>query len=275
MKKILTINDISAVGNCSTAVNLPILSVMGHCVYPVVTSAFSCQTGFEGFHFISNDNIEIFAHDVQKYGDPDWVYVGFCTDAQQLDDVISVVRFMHDCGKKVVVDPIMGDNGNLYPIYDVSYVEKMKKLVALSNYTTPNLTEACFLTGRDFGKIVKKNGEKGYLAEVGEIFKDFCKETGAANAIITGVVMDELVGNVVIDDDGVKFVTNERTDINYSGTGDIFSSVVTGALANGESLADACRMASVFVVGCLARTQCKDRRFGIEFQRNLARLLKY
>ena len=169
----------------------------------------------------------------------------------------------------------MDDNGNLYPIYDVSYVEKMKKLVALSNYTTPNLTEACFLTGRDFGKIVKKNGEKGYLAEVGEIFKDFCKETGASNAIITGVVMDELVGNVVIDDDGVKFVTNERTDINYSGTGDIFSSVVTGALANGESLADACRMASVFVVGCLARTQCKDRRFGIEFQRNLACLLKY
>ena len=110
---------------------------------------------------------------------------------------------------------------------------------------------------------------------MGEIFKDFCKETGASNAIITGVVMDELVGNVVIDDDEVKFVTNERTDINYSGTGDIFSSVVTGALANGESLAEACRMASVFVVGCLARTQCKDRRFGIEFQRNLARLLKY
>ena len=273
MKKILTLNDISAVGNCSTAVNLPILSVMGHCVYPVVTSAFSCQTGFHGFHYISNDQLEVFADDVIGYGNPDIVYVGFCTSTQQLDSVIEIVKKMKSRGKMTVVDPIMGDNGKLYPIYNKQYVVKMKQLVSLADFITPNLTEACLLTDRDFVGITSQSNQSGFLARVGETFSNFCTETGAKSAIITGVVMPELIGNIVLQD-GVRYVTNQRTDINYSGTGDVFSSVVTGAIANGETLVDACRRASAFIVGSIARTECKDSRFGIEFQRNLHSLVK-
>lgn len=263
MKNILIFNDISALGNCSMAVNLPVLTHLGHNCIPVVTAHYSAQTGFVNYHVLPNDNVGIFAQDVLQRTHPDAVYVGFCQCTQTLADVVKVVQNVEN--NLVLVDPIMGDNGALYSVFDENYVREMKKAVQNADVITPNLTEACLLADVDYNDVTSHQNEPTFLATVGAIFGDFLTKTGAKSAVITGVPCDKLIGNVVITKDGIRFVTNERAQTNFSGTGDLFSSVVLGEILNSRSLLQATQISASFVGNCAHDTQRTDRRFGVDF----------
>lgn len=263
MKNILIFNDISALGNCSMAVNLPVLTHLGHNCIPVVTAHYSAQTGFVNYHVLPNDNVGIFAQDVLQRTHPDAVYVGFCQCTQTLADVVKVVQNVENT--LVLVDPIMGDNGALYSVFDENYVREMKKAVQNADVITPNLTEACLLADVDYNDVTSHQNEPTFLATVGAIFGDFLTKTGAKSAVITGVPCDNLIGNVVITKDGIRFVTNERAQTNFSGTGDLFSSVVLGEILNSRSLLQATQISASFVGNCAHDTQRIDRRFGVDF----------
>lgn len=263
MKNILIFNDISALGNCSMAVNLPVLTHLGHNCIPVVTAHYSAQTGFVNYHVLPNDNVGIFAQDVLQRTHPDAVYVGFCQCTQTLADVVKVVQNVENT--LVLVDPIMGDNGALYSVFDENYVREMKKAVQNADVITPNLTEACLLADVDYNDVTSYQNEPTFLATVGAIFGDFLAKTGAKSAVITGVPCDNLIGNVVITKDGIRFVTNERAQTNFSGTGDLFSSVVLGEILNSRSLLQATQISANFVGNCAHDTQRTDRRFGVDF----------
>lgn len=263
MKNILIFNDISALGNCSMAVNLPVLTHLGHNCIPVVTAHYSAQTGFVNYHVLPNDNVGIFAQDVLQRTHPDAVYVGFCQCTQTLADVVKVVQNVENT--LVLVDPIMGDNGALYSVFDENYVREMKKAVQNADVITPNLTEACLLADIDYNDVMLHQNEPTFLATVGAIFGDFLAKTGAKSAVITGVPCDNLIGNVVITKDGIRFVTNERAQTNFSGTGDLFSSVVLGEILNSRSLLQATQISASFVGNCAHDTQRTDRRFGVDF----------
>ena len=271
MKKILTFNDISALGNCSMAVNLPIFSHLGHNCMPVVTAHYSAQTGFGKYHVLPNERVQIFAEDVLKNTQADAVYVGFCQCTQILNQVTQVVQNIEDAF--VLVDPIMGDNGSLYPVFGTDYVQSMKQIVKYADVITPNLTEACLLVDISYNDVLSRQGEPTFLATVGKIFQDFLAKTGAKSAVITGVPCGELIGNIVLTKDGLRFVTNARTDINYSGTGDLFSSVVMGQMLNSCNLLQATQLSAIFVGNCAKQTQRTDRRFGVDFA-NLLPMLK-
>lgn len=264
MKNILIFNDISGLGNCSLAANLPIFTKLGHYCMPLVTGAYSCQTGFDGFLFQRNEKVAQFAESLLHYRTPDALYVGFGNDAEILNGVLSVVSDERFTKAFVLVDPIMGDNGRLYPVFDDEYVRIMRKLVRFAHCITPNLTEACLLADIDFDELTSHSAEQGYLAKVGAAFKDFLSQTGAESAVITGVECGNLIGNVVLDG-AVRYVTNERVNVTYSGTGDVFSSVVCGELLNGVSLLSATQVAANFVEKAARATVCTDRRFGVEF----------
>lgn len=263
MKNILIFNDISALGNCSMAVNLPVLTHLGHNCIPIVTAHYSAQTGFVNYHVLPNDNVGIFAQDVLQRTHPDAVYVGFCQCTQTLADVVKVVQNVENT--LVLVDPIMGDNGALYSVFDENYVREMKKAVQNADVITPNLTEACLLAEVDYNDVTSHQNEPTFLATVGAIFGDFLAKTGAKSAVITGVPCDNLIGNVVITKDGIRFVTNERAQTNFSGTGDLFSSVVLGEILNSRSLLQATQISASFVGNCAHDTQRTDRRFGVDF----------
>lgn len=271
MKNILVFNDISSLGNCSMAVNLPVLTHLGHNCMPVVTAHYSAQTGFGNYHLLENNNVATFANDILQKAHVDAIYVGFGQNTQTLGEITQVLQNVKDVF--VLVDPIMGDNGQLYGVFDDNYVAQMKQIVQYADVITPNLTEACLLTGESYEDILSHQNEQTFLAMVGKTFADILVKTGAKNAVITGVPCGDLIGNVVVTKDGVRYVTNARAPINYSGTGDLFSSVVMGQMLNSCNLLQATQLSAIFVGGCARQTQRTDRRFGVDFA-NLLYTLK-
>ena len=263
MKKILVFNDISALGNCSMSVNLPVFAHLGHNCMPIVTAHYSAQTGFEKFHVLPNERVQIYAEDVLQKTSADAVYVGFCQCTQTLKEVSNVVQNVTNA--LVLVDPIMGDNGKLYSVFADDYVQTMKQIVKCADVITPNLTEACLLANIDYNQVMSHQGEPTFLATVGNLFKDFLAKTGAKSAVITGVPCGQLIGNVVLSNGATRFVTNTRTNTNFSGTGDLFSSVLLGELLCSCNLLQATQLAAIFVGNCASQTERTDPRFGVDF----------
>ena len=269
MKNILIFNDISGLGNCSMSANLPIFAKLGHYAMPIVTGNYSCQTGFDGFLVSKNDRVSEFADNLTCYRKPNAVYVGFCNDVATLQGVKDVVARLISDGNGIftLVDPILGDNGKMYPVFNGEYVGEMKKIVALADCITPNLTEACLLADIDYGELISHKEKPTFLAHCGKVFADFLVKVGAKSAVITGIDCGALIGNIVLDGDRLSYVTNERVEVTYSGTGDVFSSVIAGLLLNGVKLTAATQVAANFVEKAARATTCPDRRFGIEFAR--------
>ncbi len=268
MKNILVFNDISGLGNCSLGANLPVFAKLGHNAVPIVTATFSCQTGFEHFTCQKNAHLSQCVADVLSERVPSAIYVGFCVDVEILSQVETAVRAQKEA--YVFVDPILGDNGKLYSIFDQNYVEKMKTVVRGAKCISPNLTEACLLSNVDYEELISHREEPTFLATCGKIFENFLNETGAENAVITGVDCKTAIGNIVLQKgEKPRFVTNDKVLVNYSGTGDLFSSALLGKLLCGSNLVTATETAANFVQKAAAQTQCKERRFGVEFCRVL------
>lgn len=269
MKNILIFNDISGLGNCSLVANLPILSKLGHYCMPIVTASYSCQTGFKNFTCQANAHLPSCVADVVSHRMPDAVYVGFCASTKLLAEVTREVAALPNDVLKFV-DPIMGDNGALYPVFDADYVAAMKTLVRGAYCISPNLTEACLLAGVDYAELISHQDEPAFLARCGKVFQNFCDVTGVQNAVITGIVCGKLLGNIVLQrGEPTQYVTNDRVLTNYSGTGDAFSSALLGELLCGASLVTATQIAANFVGKAASLTKCDDRRFGVEFCRVL------
>lgn len=272
MKNILIFNDISGLGNCSLSANLPIFTHLGHYCMPIVTACYSCQTGFSDYAVTPNPSVVEFAEKITANATPNAFYVGFCNDNSTLEGVKTVVNDVLPKDCYLFVDPIMGDNGKLYPVFNARYVDYMKSVVAGADCISPNLTEACLLIGADYGKLVSHNGEADYIDFCKSVFSSFLKQTQAKSAVITGISHGGMISNLVLDGvRGIKEVATERVNVDYSGTGDVFSSVLLGLLLNGASLYDACYTAATFVAKSAEATDRTDRRFGVDF----CKLLKF
>lgn len=245
--------------------NLPIFTKLGHYCMPIVTANYSCQTGFGSFLTNRNGNVVEFTESLLRNRKPHAIYVGFVNDIAILEGVTHIVSRIKESDVYLLVDPIMGDNGKLYPVFDYKYLDVMMRIVPLADCITPNLTEACLLADVCYDELVSHKDEPTFLATCGNVFANFLSVTGAKSAVITGIECGKLIGNVVLDGSGRHFVTNERVEITYSGTGDVFSSVILGELLNGYSLLSATQVAANFVEKAARATTCSDRRFGVEF----------
>lgn len=273
MKSILVINDISGLGNCSMAANLPIFTKMGYYCMPLPTAVFNCQTGFDGFKVMPNRSVADFADGMTSRRKPDSVYVGFCNDTRTLAEVATVLTSVNCADSSKIVDPVMGDNGKLYPVFDSDYVDEMKRVVRLADYITPNVTEACLLAGIDYAALAANIGRESFADTCLAAFTDFTNLVGCKNAVITGVDCGIRIVNIVLEQGKQPVVMgNGRVDGVFSGTGDVFSSVLTGSVLAGLPLDIATYKAAEFVKTALWETQCDDRRFGVEFCRVIDRL---
>lgn len=251
-KKIAVINDISGFGRCSIAVSMPIISAMKmqSCLLP--TSIFSAHTGFPGFVFT----------DYTKQMEPhmnhwkelelsfDGIMTGFLGSKQQIE---IVGRFIREFKKKdtlVVVDPIMGDYGKLYPTYTEEICDKMKHLVELADIVTPNLTEACRLVDRPYIEGWPKKEE----------LYDICKKIAAIGPkyiVITGIAHENSIINYVYEDGKDSLIENPKIGDYRSGTGDVFSAIITGEMVKkypAGDLEQSVKKAADFIVKCMEYT---------------------
>ena len=270
-KRVLTIQDISCVGQCSLTVALPVLSSCGVETAILPSAVLSTHTGgFEGYTFrdLTDDMMPIADHWQKENLMFDTVYSGYLGSARQIDYVIEITKRLLKEGGYSIVDPAMADNGKLYYGFNLAFVEEMKKLVFSSDICIPNITEACFLTDTEY----KENYDEEYAYSIVEKLS----QAGAKTIVLTGVSYDEDTTGVLILENGVKsYYRHKKIDKKYHGTGDIYSSAFTGALNRGKSVYESAKIAADFVVKCIENTiDDESHWYGVKFEPVLYQLSK-
>lgn len=271
MKKIAVINDISGFGKCSLTVSLPIISAMGIECCPVPTAILSNQTGFENFYCADFTEhlpsyIDVWNKQNVKF---DAILTGYLASEKQVDIIID---FIDKFGKNslVFVDPVMADDGVLYDTYNDVLCNKVKTLTKKANILTPNLTELCILCDADYSQI---DYEKD-LGEICSLASSLLSET-TETVVVTGVKKENDIYNIIVEKDGVSLIKSTLLKGSYSGTGDIFSSVVCGAMVKGKSVTDAVTLATEFITKSIKSTptELDYEPEGVNFQKHLEMLI--
>ena len=192
MKKIAVVNDLSGMGKCSLTAAIPVISVMGVQACPLPTAILSAQTGFPSYFYEDyTDRMERITQEWKKMDfRPDGIYTGFLAGAEQADRVLDFIElFGGDGTAKILVDPVMGDNGGEYPIYTEALCEKMRILASKAAIITPNLTEALLLLyGREeacarWAELENSQDIRGIIQKIGSQLA----ERFQVEIVITGI----------------------------------------------------------------------------------------
>lgn len=267
-------NDLSGFGRCSLSVQLPLLAAFGLQGCPIPTAILSNHTGYPSCTFEdTTDRLAAYLAEWRKLGLRfEGVCTGFLGGAGQAAILGELLD--GDCreGAVKLVDPAMADGGALYATCSPELVDAMKTLVARSTVTTPNLTEACLLTGTPYGSVAPLSGE-ALEAAVWRMAERIAG-TGPEQVVVTGVPQGEYVANVVVDHGTRYTLRTRRVARSYAGTGDVFAAVLCGFLMCGTPLREATARAADFVAAATAHTLTLDlpATDGIEFEVFLGRL---
>ena len=253
LPRVAAIHDICGYGRCSLTVAIPILSTMGFEVCPLPTAVLSTHTEFENFVLLDlTDDLPRFINHWRDLGLKfEGIYSGFLGSSKQVDMVAAFIDEFKAADSVVVVDPVMADNGKLYASMPPEMVGEMKKLTAKAQIITPNLTEAAFILGRPVPAQISEDE----LCEWLEALTDLGPEV----AIITSAPLSsrpEVSAVGAYDKQDNRFWLTHRpyVPIQYHGTGDMFSSVLTGSLMQGDSLPVAIDRSAQFVATAIRAT---------------------
>ena len=265
--RVAAIHDMSGFGRCSLTVAIPILSAMGIQCCPLPTAFLSTHTGgFEGFTFLdmTDELPKVAAHWKSLGLEFQAVYSGFLGSERQIAIVEDFLREFRGADTAAVIDPVMGDHGEVYQTYTPAMCAGMARLAELADVITPNLTEAALLLGVPYDALPA--GEAGCREVVERLSLD-----GRRSVVLTGAsTAPELTGAMCFDvkTGRTEAVQTRRVPQEFHGTGDVFASVLTGALVQGASLPDAVRQAVDFVRACAERTAKAGipMREGVEFE---------
>ena len=265
--RVAAIHDMSGFGRCSLTVAIPILSAMGLQCCPLPTAFLSTHTGgFEGFTFLdmTDEMPRVARHWKSLDLEFQAIYSGFLGSERQIGMVADFIRDFRRLGTVVVVDPVMGDHGEVYQTYTPAMCEGTARLALQADVITPNLTEAALLLDIPYADL--PSGEAGCREIVERLSLD-----GRRSVVLTGAsTAPELTGAMCFDarTGRTEAVQTRRVPQEFHGTGDVFASVLTGALVQGATLPDAARQAVDFVRACAERTARAGipMREGVEFE---------
>lgn len=285
MKKIAVLNDLSGMGKCSLTAAIPVISVMGIQACPLPTAVLSAQTGFPSYYCDDyTDRMDAIMEEWKKMDFyPDGIYTGFLADARQADKAVEFIEQFAKEDTKILIDPVMGDNGEEYPIYTEALCEKMRFLVRRATVITPNLTEALLLLyGARRAHVLWKElslmDEERLLKFTESTGKELSKEFDT-EVVITGIDLParenhQEMGNLICKDGVQTWVSTVKEGGSYSGTGDLFASVLSAGMVKGMDTVDSVRKAVKFLSKGIhdAVFEGTDRNEGICFERYLSEL---
>ena len=275
MKKIVTIQDISCYGKCSLTAALPIISAMGIETAVIPTAVLSTHTGgFKNFTFRDlTDDIPLIAehwkHLKLKFCG---IYTGYLGSEKQIDIVSEFFDDFRTDDNFIVVDPAMADGGQLYTGFTKDFVRKMAELCAKADYIIPNMTEASFLLNIPYTEDYDEEYAKNILRKLAQL--------GCKVPVLTGVHFDDKKqGAAAYDSVNDKFYFSFRNQIDVSvhGTGDIFSSVFTGAVALGKNIQQAIDISVNYTADCIEKTlpEIDEMWYGSCFEPCIEKLIEY
>ena len=245
--RVAAINDLSGFGRCSLTVAIPVLSAMGIQVCPLPTVILSNHTGYSHFTFDDyTDRMESYIENWKQLQlEFDALYSGFFANAEQISKIAEFISFYRKSKPLVLVDPVMADNGKMYATCTNELLQQMQKLVSMATVATPNVTEACLLTGTDYGEWEQaENKIERCYCMAKQLVNAGCKQV-----VITGVRTDDQnILNIVYDGENEPtYSATQLVPAGFSGTGDVFASVLCGCLIKGLSLYDAVKTSARFL----------------------------
>ena len=267
-KRLLTIQDISCVGQCSATVALPLVSACGVECATLPSAVLSNHTGgFPSWTFrdLTDELPRIEAEWNKQDIRFDAFYTGYVCEPQ-IDPILSIMEHCAAPGALRFVDPAMADNGKLYTGFGPDFPAQMARLCKGADYILPNLTEAAFLLGRE--PVLE-----GYNRVFVEDLVAGLHALGAKNVILTGVSFGAThLGTAVSDGTAVHYDFNPRLARMAHGTGDVFASVFAGAVLRGLDALDAAALAADVVCAAIEATP-DFHWYGVCFERTIPLLV--
>lgn len=268
--RIAAIHDLSCFGRCSLTIALPVLSAIGCQCCPLPTALLSAHTGFPGNTFLdlAAEMGRIAEHWAAMDLQFDAIYSGFLGSADQVDTVARFFDTFKKSDTAVIVDPVMGDHGTAYRTCTPELCRGMRVLAENSDVITPNLTEAALLLDRPYEEIRQSDAY--------EVVRRLSLG-GRRSVVLTGYSSESgQTGALCFDRDSgeSKAVQTPREPQDFSGTGDLFASVLAGGVARGVPLFQAAQAAADFVRDCIARTLAEGltEQDGVDFEPLLGQL---
>ncbi|MDO5026952.1 MAG: pyridoxamine kinase [Tissierellia bacterium] len=273
LKKVAAINDLSCLGGASLSQIIPILSSMGIKTYPIPTVILSTHSGgYESYtyHDLTDHMVDQGLHWKSLGVKFDAIYSGFLGSPDQIVIVEDFIDYFRKDDSIILVDPVMGDQGQIYSSVDKDIIDEMRKLVAKSDIITPNLTEAFLLADMDYKANPKSQDLKKIIERISSL--------GAKSIVITSYpYSNDLLANIVYQNGRLRVFSSKRLKSDFPGTGDIFASTLLGAYLNNKDLNKATKIASQFVASCIKNSMDEDysHRSGVLLESNLHQLYKY
>lgn len=267
-KRILTMQDISCIGQCSMTVAMPILSVCGHEVCILPSKLLSTHTGGFGkpeVRDLSGSLADICAHWQQAGITFDAIYTGYLGSVEAIEAAGMIMDTMLAPGGKIIIDPAMADHGKLYSGFDEKYARAMIRLCDKADVILPNITEAAMMTGLTY----QQEFEESYITRLLDGLKD-------RNVILTGVGYTPEETGAAVQCGGCRMhYPHQKIGKSYHGTGDIFAACFTGAWMQGLELFDAVKVAADFTFRCIENTYREPAHwYGVKFETALPDLLR-
>ena len=265
MKRIVSIQDISCLGKCSLTVALPIISAMGVECSIVPTAVLSTHTMFQNFTCkdLTDQIGPIADHWKSENIVFDAIYTGYLASKEQIGDVCAFFDTFKTKDNLIVVDPVMADNGKLYPAFGPDFPAEMAKVCAKADLIVPNLTEASLLTGLPY----RTEYDEEYIREMLQALA----KLGPRYVALTGVSFEKgRLGVMYYDREKNEYGSYfaEHLPASFHGTGDVFASTCVGALMRGLPLGDALALAADYTVECIQLTLASPEAkwYGVEFE---------
>lgn len=269
-KRIALVNDITGFGRCSVTVELPLISAMKIQACPLPTAILSVHTGFPN-HYLDDytARMEPYIKSWEVNGLAfDGICTGFLGSAEQIAIVLDFIHRFKGAETRVMVDPVMGDYGKLYPSYTQEMCDKMRSLLGAADLVTPNLTEACQLLDIPYPEDgIVTDGALQQMAEA-------LAARGPQQVVITGLHEGDFIKNFLYDAGRMSIVRASKIGGDRSGSGDAFAAIVAASLINGEGLEEAVQKAASFISRCLQYALELDLpwNYGLPFEEYLTEL---
>ena len=268
MKRLLTIQDLSCVGQCSTTVALPLVSACGvECaVLPPAMLSNHTAAGFKGWSFcdLTAEMGKVEEKWVEQGIRFDAFYTGYVCE-QHIDPILSIMRTCAVPDAIRIVDPAMADNGVLYRGFAPDFPSKMLRLCKGADYLLPNITEAALLTGEDpvfFGAGTSRPRREDVERLISKLHG-----LGVKTVVLTGVSFNETeLGTAVSDGKTIEYDFNPRNPRNSHGTGDVFASVFAGSVLRGKSALESAALAADMVCAAIEATD-SNHWYGVSFEK--------
>jgi pyridoxine kinase len=268
------IQDISGLGRCSLAAALPVMAALGVHACPIPTAVLTSQTGFSRFALLEcTPLLEQFPAVWNDLGVAlDGIYTGFMGNAQQLAAAQELIRQFRRPNTLLLIDPVMGDNGQRYPCFDESFCQAMRSFARQASVLTPNVTEACFLANipyETFAAQSEPQQQKTLYA--------LCEALRCPLVVVTGWRCGGKVANVLFHNGKCSTWKRPALGGSYSGTGDLFAASFCAQLLRGVAPKTAIVRTTAFLEASLRGAQQLQLppEEGVPFELHLNMLTKY